>query len=324
MTNLLRNDGAQQRLDPVASYEQQRKALLAADTQGYVDPHFTDVEKDPDAELPADARDERTEDGDTGSVAPEQGVVEVAPDADQQAEGGAEGQQPAAKAPWFRIRPRNELDTRAAMLLKANPEMSFDEALKQARQELGVSDPCVKDDTPSNNVSTSSGEAVDDTLSPNTMATDDGEAMARADHPMHHAYKHSASQAAALLPQHPVDREEFLGRMALLDHLLGKTQDPLYGHPNKPMVLAQMAARDMRLARLKPSQAQAEPGLRGVMTPMTVYPEAARPAPARMTAPLAGGSASTNTSRGKLDRAIGDIRSPEDYQRLVGALLRRK
>ena len=259
MTDLHLPDGTLSSVDPMSEYEQRRAALLAADTTGYQDPHFTDKERDRDEEAPLDDSDANP--GEEPEAAASDGC---GPDADG----------------CFRIRPRSELDAQAAMLLGANPELSFEDALQIARQRLQAgADAAPSADTPSQGVMQEM-------------------------HPLHQAFHESARRAASLVPQHPTARQEFLSRLAELDGVLEKSGDPLHTHPNKPLILAQMAAREMR-------------GHTGGGVAIAV-PVGSAP---RMTAPLAGGTASTNTSSSRLDRQIGDIRYPEDYHRVVSALL---
>ena len=295
MTNLPAPDGMPMRIDPMSEYEQQRAALLAADTSGYVDPHFTDARRDPDA-LPGGDGPELSLPADAGPGAEDDGGT-----ADGEASAGAA---PSTRPPQFRIRPRNELDTAAAWHLRRNPELSFDEALGLARHELGLTG--------------HGGHEMPqpDEDSPGVTELDEREAFAHPSHPAHHVYQGSAVHASQFVPPHPEARGEFLARMAALDRMLGDSHDPLFGNPNKPLILAQLVSRAMRGTELPAAHDQAEP-----VMPDNFHPPAARQEPVRMTAPLARGTASTTTSRGPLDRQIGEIRTPDDYRRLVGHLL---
>ena len=192
-----------------------------------------------------------------------------------------------AGPPQYTIRPTGELDSHAAMLLGRNPGLSFDDALRHARTHLGMTAPEPVQDAPDDNTAS---------------APQDG-----GHPPVHPAYLASAAEAARLFPEATQPGGEFNKRIEALDRMLKQSGDPLHTHLNKPLLLAHLVA-----AELRPPVQQAAPA--------APLPQPTRQAPARMTAPLSGGTPGTATSQSPLDRQINDIRTPEQYRQLVTQL----
>lgn len=361
--------------DPVSEYQAAVQAALQAPREGYVDPHFTDNPRDPDAE-DFGSRDEFGEPVTTVppvEQAPaalpeatppqdEQVIEQVTPPADPDAPIPPDEQQPqpqeADRPPQFRLRPAkgDKIGEQALWFMRRNPDMPLETAIAKARAQLGIEEPAVSTATPNQETTTTTEQATPPTvvsleelestradllaklrtaresLDYDEQATiqaqlDDlvydaipkaREATARTAQVQQTqtltALQQSAQTAASLYPEATQEGSEFFNRMIEIEQALTATGDPLINDPNKPLVIAQMAARELNIA----------PQRKGTAQPPTAAPsQQARPAArAQMTAPLASPGARVTTAPvPALEQAIEKISSPEDYEALMKSLV---
>ncbi|MBK8772365.1 MAG: hypothetical protein IPM06_18355 [Rhizobiales bacterium] len=363
--------------DPVSDYYAQVQAAMQAPREGYVDPHFTDSPRDPDAEVLGTARDDLGEPVETTTpteqapAAPqeqaqqqeEQVVEQVVPPADPDAPLPAQDepqQQPQEgdKPPQFRLRPAkgDKLGEQALWFMRRNPDMPLETAMAKARAQLGIEEPAVSTATPNQETTTTTEQATPPTvvsleelestrvdllaklrtaresLDYDEQATiqaqlDDlvydaipkaREATARSAQVQQTqtltALQQSAQTAASLYPEATQEGSEFFNRMIEIEHALTATGDPLINDPNKPLVIAQMAARELNIA----------PQRKGTAQPPTAAPSQ-QPRPAarvQMTAPLASPGARVTTAPvPAIEQAIEKVSSAEDYEALMSQLV---
>jgi hypothetical protein len=136
----------------------------------------------------------------------------------------------------------------------------------------------------------------------------------------HAAYEASASRAIELYPEAGREGSALFKRMEQIHAALEASNDPLIHDASKPLVIAQMAARELRIAphsgpaAVAPAKPAATPAVR---------PRSGGSAP--MTAPLAGASArpAAPTPNGS-EKAIEQIQTPEQYEALMHGLRRRR
>jgi hypothetical protein len=335
--------------DPVSAYHKQVAALATADLTGYVDPHFEgrdpDAEEfgtaDPDAEpfVPEQAQDEQ-----------ERIIEQDTPPNDPDAPLPTDEQPPVdgSKPPQFRLRPATDDDvgTKALWLLKRNPDMKLEAALAEAKALLGKTDdaPAAPEQFPDEpieappNVEQLEAERADlkarrkearknldyDALAEIEDRLDDleeqvipqaREAEARKQQQEHGAFTESATKAAELYPDAANEASELYQRMEEIDQTLRETGDPLFNDPNKPLRIAQMAAKELAIAPKRKGQAQ-PPAAAPVQQPRPL-------ARVSMTAPLAApGARSSPPPVSAFEQQINAVSSEEEYlalkQQLVG------
>lgn len=119
-------------------------------------------------------------------------------------------------------------------------------------------------------------------------------------------FQAAAQKAVALYPDAEKEGSPLYVRMAEIHATMEQTGDSTINHPQKALLIAQMAARELRIAP------------RAVVAPSS--PPAQRTAATRakgvapMTAPLAPrGARTTAPAVNQLEKAISEIRTPEQY-----------
>lgn len=132
-------------------------------------------------------------------------------------------------------------------------------------------------------------------------------------------YTSSANRAVELYPDAQVKGTAFYNRMAEIDALLRDTNDPRYHSQDKPLLIAQMVAKEQDVAPKGKGVAKA--------TPTAPQPPVIAPAgnlPAHLAPPVASGSARTTTPLvSSADAAIAAVRTPEQLENLKLQLLGR-
>lgn len=120
-------------------------------------------------------------------------------------------------------------------------------------------------------------------------------------------YEQAEAKAVAHYPDTTDPESALTKRMVELDQTMKRLGDPLFHSPNKPFLLAQKAAIELGI-------------------PMT-DPKAAKPAATtkvtRRPVPPASGNARTTApadSATKLEKAIGSVKTADDYENLVAGL----
>jgi|GEM_PF-3472471 len=140
------------------------------------------------------------------------------------------------------------------------------------------------------------------------------EAEAQQGQRQHSEYETSAARALALYPDVGTPGSELFKRMEQIHAALEQSNDPIINDPSKPLVIAQMAAKELRVA---PRSGPAAPAQSRPAAPPAARPQRSG-GPAPMTAPLA--SASTRPAApapNPVEKAIDDIQTPEQYEALL-------
>ncbi|MDZ4287864.1 MAG: hypothetical protein U0984_07890 [Prosthecobacter sp.] len=132
------------------------------------------------------------------------------------------------------------------------------------------------------------------------------------------SYEANATRTLQLYPEAGREGTRLFQRMEEIHAALEATNDPLIHDPAKPLVIAQMAARELRIppqgggAVSAPARGAAGNGSR-----------ARQGSPAPMTAPLGGGKARpAGPTMHPMERAIQEIQTPEQYEALMHGLRR--
>ena len=144
------------------------------------------------------------------------------------------------------------------------------------------------------------------------------------------SFDSSVAKATDLFPDFGNQKSEFYERCAEIDSALRETDDPRYFDANKPLMIAQMAARELNIAPMsksRPSNANPAPAQQTQRsTPATTNPQqqSASPQPPRTEKPgqlpaASGASrtASTQTGSASLADQVATITNPEDFERLA-------
>jgi hypothetical protein len=232
-------------------------------------------------------------------------------------------------------------------LLKRNPDMKLEAALAEAKVLLGKTDdaPTAHEEFPDEpveappNVERLEAERADlkerrkearknldyDALADIEDRLDEldeqvipqaREAEARKQQQEHGAFTESATQAAELYPDAADEASELYQRMEEIDQTLRETGDPLFNDVNKPLRIAQMAAKELAIAPKRRGQAQ-PPAAAPVQQPRPL-------ARVSMTAPLAApGARSSPPPFTAIEQQINSIASEEDYLATKAALFGR-
>ena len=248
----------------------------------------------------------------------------------------------------------DKLGEQALWFMRRNPDMPLETAMQKARAQLGIQEPAVSTTTPTQedqnpqaatpqveslealeskrvelrNQLKEARESLDyDEQARIQSELDDlvydaipkaREATARQAQEQHTqtftAIQLSAQKAAELYPDAAQEGSEFFNRMIEIEQALTHTGDPLINDPNKPLVIAQMAARELNIA----------PQRKGTAQPPTAAPSQ-QPRPAarvQMTAPLASPGARVTTAPvPAIEQAIEKVSSPEEYEALMNQIV---
>lgn len=317
----------QQRLEALAA----EKAVLleATDRPDFVysnqvpddeaeDAHLEDEEEIDDAEN-SEESDEQSEEEVEAEEESQADEDEQDPDPEEE-----EQQQQSGKKPTqFRLRPKDDVEKRALELRKRNLDMSLKDALAQAEAELTpsssqqqeeqaapldiaaiherrkdirtkIKDARVNLDFETLNALEDELETIDQEELPQAQvaqARREQEAAAAATA----KWQESSDTAAAAYPDAAKANSPLFTRMAQIDAELKARNDPLFFDSQKPLIIAQMAARELRIAP-RPVSSAKKP--------------VARQAP--MTAPLkAGQRGAPQVEESSTIKAIRAVKDPE-------------
>lgn len=138
----------------------------------------------------------------------------------------------------------------------------------------------------------------------------------------------SVAKATDLYPDFGNENSEFYIRCKEIDETLRDTEDPRYYDANKPLMVAQMAAREMNIAPMSASRkAQiAQPAAKAQPVPSQAPQQTTTsPQPPRTERPgqLPAASGASRTSgvptgaAASLAEQVANIKSPEDFERLA-------
>ena len=137
------------------------------------------------------------------------------------------------------------------------------------------------------------------------------------------AFASSIDKASDVYPDFMNEGSEFYKLCSEIDESLRDTQDPRYFDPNKPFLVAQMAAKELNLAPRRASAATSKPV--ATQQPQSLQPKTASPQPPRTEKfgqiPAASGASRTqgnpNGAATTLAEQVAVIRTPEDFDRLA-------
>ena len=356
-------------IDPVTAYKQEMAAALSSPLPAdYVDPHFVDTGRDPDAE------EFGTADPDAEPVAPvtptapkpepAEPVEEVLEPLEPNEDPDAPPPEPepiaptpeGSKPPQFRLRPKegDKVGEVTMRLMRRNPDMTMEDAVARARSELGMPDasgptPTQGDEpapvrpptenTPDVATLETELESLEDEEIAALKAMDYDrvaeiktrtrelsrklipkarEAQARQSEQVASTFNTSAQQALAYYPDAAVEGSELNLRMIEIEEDLAKIGSPLVNDPNKPLLIAEMAARELAIAPKRKGPAQ--PPAAAPVTPAT-----RPPARVSMTAPLAAPGARSNPPAvSDFDKQVDSVNDAESYEKLMASLTGRK
>lgn len=252
------------------------------------------------------------------------------------------GDATTAKGKQFRVRAENAAEELAFTLRHANKNLSLKDALAEAERILSLSQVSQTEETQVETeaalptpdeieeqivdlevqwrkaVADYADDSVTDALALQIKEAKLSIAKAREYHAkkgdaIERAYMESSTKAVELYPDAEVEGSELRSRMEEIHNALEAAGDPIISDPQKPIIIARMAAKELSIA---PKRTGA-----GVKPPGTAATKAAPRSTASMTAPLAqNGRATTTRPTSQLLQKINSINSPEDFDNLVGAL----
>ncbi|MFT4177539.1 MAG: hypothetical protein QM627_12915 [Luteolibacter sp.] len=284
-----------------------------------------------EAEEEEEAAEESQEEDGNG----EEEEAESEEEADAEEEEEEEPDDEPKKAKSIRVKPSDEIEATAFALKRQNPKWSLDECLSKAKLVHGDeasaedgSDPALPKSLDEakdrlKELRTAKKKAFDD-LEFSEAARLDSEIDDLRDHmdalkvretdqqraresEFTEAVKLSQEKAVLLYPATTDANSALVKRMEELDAQMQDDDNPLFYSPDKAFKLAQMAANDLGIAPRNP-KAPAKPVKKTV--------------PSRPVQPASGSARSSTpvSSAAKLDSAIDDLQSMDDYEKMVQAL----
>jgi hypothetical protein len=325
-----------QAVDPVSSVRAEKEALLAKIALEEEGLHSADFAPRANSE-----------------PTPEEVLEEVDPDALPPDELPPENAEPTpgGKPPQFRLRPRDKLEETAFQIRRRNADISLEQALAMAKEQLGqppdgTSQPGAtpKPETaPQPTLAELKQKRSDlksqirearasldfetlDNLELELEKLDEEAIPAAREHEavtvsererqLTQTWDHATSEAVRLYPDAAQEGSELFQRIDALDKEMQQNGDPLFNDPKKPLILAQMAARELLIApRVTPAASlQRQP---------QSQQQARQVAPAvSMTRPLAvSGSRSSSTPFNEIHAAIEQANTPQALEALRIQLL---
>lgn len=137
------------------------------------------------------------------------------------------------------------------------------------------------------------------------------------------AFDAAEGQASGLYDFVKQAESEGFKRMAEIDRQLEANRDPLFNDPSKPLVIAQMVARELKIAPKSPTAAK--PGATGKPV-VTARPAVSTTVPPKKTVPpVASGASRTSTSTTQGDavsKEIDQLRTPADLENFLAKMQR--
>jgi hypothetical protein len=309
----------------------------------------TDGEKPSEGETPADPNEVVVDPN--GDDLP---VIDPDADADDNPETPETGIAPITASKTRLRLPEGDKEGRlAAAFLQRNKDWSMGQAIDAARKQLGTATPEVKTQTqttaetnePTETLETVSAEierleaerskAVKELRFEDTDGLDrqlrkldrkhtalerqaeaegrERKAQARAQYET--SFAKSNTQAVGLYPDAANVESPLAKKMVEIETLLEETNDPLFRDPNKPLVVAQMAARELRIApKAKGTAPVVKPALKPAAPAVPVAkPKGMLPAGGSTTAPVTNPHAEMNSK-------IQSVNNPEDLKKTLKGL----
>lgn len=330
------------KLDPVSAYEAEVQRMLSTPTpEGFVDPHVEELQAreagDVDPQIMDDVDPEHI-----GSSGPTDAEL-AAGENDQPTDIDLDAPSVTEKAPQYRTRPVDDIEKRAFELRKGNPDKPLQECLDEARAELTqAAEPEVTLPTPQALADErkeldkewrravrelASDEDIQE-LEARIAEIDDqlpkaAEQHQRAAQREAERFQEYANRTVELYPDAAVEGSPLYERMEAIHQTMEANGDSTIHAPNKALVIAQMAARELSIAPKTPGKAGASTtGAPGQpRQAATAQPRARGHAP--MTAPLASpGARTTTTGPTSFDKQIAAVNTPEGYETLMRSLVR--
>lgn len=330
-------------LDPVAEYRKELSEALARPADG-PDPHFEDAapgtDEDVNGKVRSDGADIKPVISDGPSDAAIRAGEEDITEQQQQPNDGLPPdeveivveEQPAqpTKPPQFRLRPQDKIEETALHLRKQNPDLSLKEAIAKAEaihhveaKEPAAPEPELPEVTalmqerrdlereirrlgrefaPEDEIQEKE-KRLDEIADIIPKAEEQAKARALREAT---AYQQSAERVTQLYPDATNPESPLYKRMEEIHADMERGGDPTIHNVNKPLIIAQMAAAELRIAP-KPKAGTtpqvARTGSRGI---------------ASMTAPLnASPRSETPPPTARILQRLETVSSPEDFDSLI-------
>lgn len=297
----------------------------------------------PEAEADEEPGTEENADEESESVEPEALKDESEADEEPGTEDGEldpeETEQPTSKR--YRLRTEDPVEQRALDLRRNNRDMSLQEALDRAKAELGDDDATGEDADAEEDSLPETVEATEREVEKllnernNALHEDlDFEKVTQLDQEIRKLDQHIGDLKLRAVQDQAKSEAEFrdnleaskvkavelypfvtkegveTARMEEIDATLKESNDPLYSDPNKPLILAQMVAKEMHIP----------PKGKTVKKPTAP----AKGNPPKKKAPIQQASATAQTqpknNEGQLDERIDAINSPMDFEDAMAEL----
>jgi hypothetical protein len=258
--------------------------------------------------------------------------------------------------PQFRVRPRNEIESLAFRFFKADDTLDMEGALALAKQRLGVTEVTSSDADPDafedytaqpagtvadlekqirelrrEKIEATRAYDVDKAADleeqllaleeqiPFVWAREEQEAEQRRaeDEAWNQAARSNIELVRKAFPVAADPNSAFFARMTQIDEAWGDAMDQRFDDPQKPLLLAQIVAKEMGL-----SPATAGKGARTYPAPASSRSTAApRPGSMAVFSPASGAARTTSEPTAvRQERAIESISDPDDYHAMVEAL----
>jgi len=155
----------------------------------------------------------------------------------------------------------------------------------------------------------------------------ESEAMEVATSERSRQFENSHTKAVETFPDFAKEDTEFFAKCREIDEALETTDDPRYYDANKPLLVAQMAARELNVAPFIAGQEPVIAKAAAVQNPSTPPQQSTSPQPARTEKPAplpsASGASRTGGTTGAskdLQQKIADIANPEDFAKMAAAM----
>jgi hypothetical protein len=321
-------------------------ATELAEYSDYVDSLASGDEESQDAEeAPEEPSEDSTEDEQGEKPADDEEPAEdETPEGESAAPAGSEEEEddePANRSGRYRIRAKDEVEAEALSLRKRHPEWSLEQCLTKAKAILGVEEGAQNatgegETAPARSVD-AVNQQIEELRAKHKEATDNlefseaGEIFLQIEKlrderdelrieerirkdkqeqeqydSMERQFRESERKAVTYYPETTDPDSAMTKRIIELDQQMRDLDDPLYSSPDKPFILAKLAAKDLGIPMTNPKA-----------------PPAKKPAPttSRPVNP-ASGNARTNPKAAspKVIDALAGVDTVEDYEDLVASL----
>ena len=335
------NNGATNEL---AKYDQ---FIDSVDAEEYAEIVEEDAQGETPAEEPADNEESEEPAESEEEAEEEQSDAEEDSSTEEGENGDAattEEEETASQSNRFRIRAKDDVEAEALSLRKRHPDWSLEECITKAKSILGVSTANGNQEGDGNAEPTPAAKLKDietqlaelreqrkqaaqdlefdkfadlddqmlsllDQRSSLQKEADryENERDSMARQAYEKEFSESEARAVRFYPDTTNPESAMTKRIIALDERMKEMGDPLYDSPDKPFILAKMAARELGIPMAQTSSKPAKPAPKEAATRRSIQPAGGN---ARTTSPSAISS--------KIEEAIGGVETLEDYENLVG------